>query len=379
MVQLQRRDFLAGAGALGAWLISGAGCGYYPAESGDAYAPWDALEGEADPIRRAARAALLAASPHNIQPWRFALGADVIDVFVDPARSLRTMDGLDREKFIGLGCAVENLIVSARHSGLMPVLSWFPDAANSQRVARVALSRGTGPDERLFEQVKRRHTYRGEMASESIPGLLGALQAEVTDAAVGITVLDRGPAFDRFRAETIAATRAIVDDIEMNEDSDRWFRHTYQEIERERDGVTIDASGSDAGLRFLAKSASRSSAKESGEYWVSFTEGRQTTASAFVLLSSERRDSREQQLRVGRAYQHLHLWATSQDLVMQPLNQLPERQDREQVLALEPRFSRVLAELSGRPESSVQLAFRIGVAWDEAKKSPRRPLEWVMR
>ena len=88
-------------------------------------------------------------------------------------------------------------------------------------------------------------------------------------------------------------------------------------------------------------------------------------------------NTREEQLQVGRAFQHLQLWAASEGLAMQPLNQLAERQDREQTQALKPVFSRALEELLGARDRRAQMLFRIGYPVDEALASPRRPLAWV--
>jgi hypothetical protein len=43
----------------------------------------------------------------------------------------------------------------------------------------------------------------------------------------------------------------------------------------------------------------------------------------------------------------MHLWGTTQGLGMQPLNQLPERADRERQLGIEPRFGNALKALLG--------------------------------
>ena len=75
--------------------------------------------------------------------------------------------------------------------------------------------------------------------------------------------------------------------------------------------------------------------------------------------------------------QRIALWATSQGLALQPLNQLVERQDREQTGAAAARFSTVLDDLLGAPLRA-QMMFRIGRPTTQALRSPRRPLAWSM-
>jgi hypothetical protein len=139
----------------------------------------------------------------------------------------------------------------------------------------------------------------------------------------------------------------------------------------------LDVTGNGSAIWFLGKVSARPSASGAAGYWLDSTRGDQTTGAAFVILSTDDRADRVQQLRCGRAFQRIHLWAAAEGWAIQPLNQMAERQDREQVQALEPTFTRVLRELTGRDGS--QMLFRIGVPWEDAGPSPRRPLEWVTR
>ena len=50
-----------------------------------------------------------APSGHNTQPWFFTLGADAITITPDFSKRLPVVDPDDRELFISLGCAAENL------------------------------------------------------------------------------------------------------------------------------------------------------------------------------------------------------------------------------------------------------------------------------
>ena len=62
-------------------------------------------------------AAVRAPSGHNSQPWQFALGDDRITIAPDFSRRLSAVDPDNRELFISLGCALENLCLAAAHSG----------------------------------------------------------------------------------------------------------------------------------------------------------------------------------------------------------------------------------------------------------------------
>ena len=181
------------------------------------------------------------------------------------------------------------------------------------------------------------------------------------------------------RQATVDATQQIVDDPQMNDASHAWYRHTKEDIEAHRDGITLDASGLGATRRYLGKSISASDAETAGEYWVQATRDKQTTAGAYVVLATPSRNDIRQQLQCGRVFQRLHLWATSQGLAVQPLNQLPERQDGEKQLGLTPTSKEKLRGfMDGRADLETQFIFRVGFPWDVALSSPRRPVDWVV-
>src|SRR2546426_772580 len=83
------------------------------------------------------------------------------------------------------------------------------------------------------------------------------------------------------------------------------------------------------------------------------------TAAAFGLLAVHDSGDKVQRLLGGRAWQRMHLWGTTQGLGMQPLNQLPERADRERQLGIEPRFGNALKALLEDEGWQVLMPFRL--------------------
>lgn len=72
-------------------------------------------------------AAILAANPHNTQPGLFHVTSSSVDVFADSGRGMPAVDPFDREHNVGMGCALENLV-------LCPERPWL--SANSDIAAR---------------------------------------------------------------------------------------------------------------------------------------------------------------------------------------------------------------------------------------------------
>jgi hypothetical protein len=81
------------------------------------------------PMLELVRAATLAASGHNTQPWQFAIDKNAIEIHPDYRRRLPVVDPIDRELWMSLGCALENLLIAARADGYMPEVT-YPDAAD---------------------------------------------------------------------------------------------------------------------------------------------------------------------------------------------------------------------------------------------------------
>jgi hypothetical protein len=74
----------------------------------------------------------------------------------------------------------------------------------------------------------------------------------------------------------------------------------------------------------------------------------------------------------------MHLWAETKGIAMQPLNQLPERADREHRLGIEPRFGNALKALAVGSGWQVLMPFRLGYPTVTALASPRRSVEEVV-
>ena len=68
-------------------------------------------------MRELVRSATLAPNGHNTQPWKFAIKENAIQIHPDYSRRLPVVDPSDRELWISLGCAVENLVVVSQAMG----------------------------------------------------------------------------------------------------------------------------------------------------------------------------------------------------------------------------------------------------------------------
>ncbi len=387
-----RRGVLVGGGAL-ALTLGGLGWrawdrGVGASGEGRAYEPWRSWEGRPEEgALRPVRAAILAANPHDTQPWLFVVSPDAIEVFADRRRNLGAFDPFRREMHLGVGAAIENLAIAARADGLavsvQPTLGALTlSPGDAPFLAARASLRPASRQSDLFAAIPLRHTNRGPYRPDAViaPEALARLSRLAFGDDVRVAFVTDAAARRDLALLIVEATQKIVDDPEMSADSARWFRSGRRAIETHRDGVTLDAAGLSPGMTAIAKLLPDMSAEASDAYWLSMTRDVQLpTAPALGIVFVRDRLAMAPAIAAGRAWQRLHLAATQENLAAQPLNQPVERVDRDAALGRPDTFGGALARFAPEPGWEATFVFRIGVPDRPAGPSPRRPLGDVAR
>jgi nitroreductase len=130
-------------------------------------------------LRRAAVRATFAPSVHNTQPWRFVLGEDALDMYVDWDRQLRVSDPRGRQLLISLGCALFNARVALAAAGQRTEVERLPRGGPSDLAARLRIRDGHEETSIgvLDKVIEARQTNRRHFADETVP-------TDVVDALV---------------------------------------------------------------------------------------------------------------------------------------------------------------------------------------------------
>jgi hypothetical protein len=388
---VSRRVFLHRAGLAGgtAVVVAAGGVSYraydqgvFESGEGGAYDAWRNWDHASGPLALVS-AAVIAANPHNSQAWVFRTTPSSIDVFADRKRSTGALDPFDREMFVGLGCALENLLQAAPANGLRARVTLLPTPGQPVHAARVELSQGPRRRAALYHAIPDRHTDRSAYKNKAVPASVLAQMAALAGGLGDARVYWFSSDADRARIGSLMvdAARAITRDRQQSTDSFRWFRSSWDDIQKHKDGLTLDTQGLSAMTTAIAKLLPGSDRKSGDKFWVDQTRKTHTkTAAAYGIVAVPDSTDNAQRITGGRLLERIHLWTAANGLSLQHMNQITERADRERQLGSRPQFGDAAQALVPDQGWQPLVAFRIGYPKgdDGRRKSPRRPAKQVI-
>jgi hypothetical protein len=155
------------------------------------------------------RAAGLAPSVHNTQPWYFTSDQGVIRLYADPGRGLPEADPAGREMVISCGAALANLSLAMRHLGFTSDVRLLPDLSRSGLLAEIRWGRHAPPtlyENLLYQSMRYRHTRDDRrpgwlIAGQALQRLLLFAAARDVNAAFHTQPLELAATRQRIRAE----------------------------------------------------------------------------------------------------------------------------------------------------------------------------------
>ena len=260
--------------------------------------------------------AIRAPSGHNTQPWRFALGADCITIAPDFSKRLPVVDPDNRELYISLGCAAENLRIAASHHGYATTTAIAADGAIT-----ITLQQQSGiiPNP-LFAQIPRRQTNRATADGRRIPPpALNDILAASQSAGVQLHAWENGsPAFARLGALVMAGNTAQMRDPAFKRELLTWIRYNRKDSERTRDGLSYAVMGAPNLPRWLTALIIRLMLNPRSQ---NNSDRKKIAAASHLLLIASDGDNIPAWIATGGALQRLLLQLTAHGIASAWLNQ----------------------------------------------------------
>jgi GrpB-like predicted nucleotidyltransferase (UPF0157 family) len=297
------------------------------------------------------RYAILAPSSHNSQPWSFRIEDNRVELRADDSRWLRIADSDQRELFISVGCALENLIVAAQHFGMTPTVDFASSDAGP--VAVVDLGTGASTEEKrsaeLFGAITERRTSHAHFYERSPNAVFfDDLEKLAHEPNTNLHIVTRDSA-----RETLAEMQAAADETLMQDDEYRRELGDWIGSGALGDSWPKARIGQLVVTYFdIGKSEGANNAQH-------------ITSAPAVALITTADDSARSRIQAGQLYERVSLAATAENVAVHPLSQMLEVDDHRNALR----------DVFDTPDEVPQHFFRLGFARAKRKHTPRWPVE----
>jgi Nitroreductase family len=110
-----------------------------------------------------------APSGHNTQPWKFKVAGNAISILPDYSRALPVVDADNHALYISLGCALENLVIAAKHYGFATDIALFASDKKEECISVTLAENIISENGELFNAIEKRQSTRAAYDGKSIP------------------------------------------------------------------------------------------------------------------------------------------------------------------------------------------------------------------
>ena len=278
--------------------------------------------------------AIKAPSGHNTQPWLFALRENSISIYPDRTKALPVVDPNNRELFVSLGCATENLCISATHKCYDPIVQIDP--ANSE--IRVTLARKehciATP---LFSQIASRQTnrsvYNAKLISED---KIESLRSLPRDPNVAIRFFARGSSeFNKIATLIYEGNRIQMENSAFRAELKQWMRYNKHHQDATHDGLSYAVFGAPNLPKWLVRPimSHMLNARTQNQ-----SDKKKIESSSHFVLFTTKHDDIYDWVNLGRTLERFQLRTTEMGLAHAYMNQPNEIPELEELLTNELRL-----------------------------------------
>lgn len=261
--------------------------------------------------------AIKAPSGHNTQPWLFTLHENSISIYPDPTKALPVVDPNNRELFVSLGCATENLCIAATHKCYDPMVEI--DATKPE--IRVILTRKehciATP---LFSQIASRQTNRRTYNAQLIPeAQIDSLRSLPREPHVAIHFFRRGSSeFERIASLIYEGNRLQMENSAFRTELQGWMRYNKRHQDSTRDGLSYAVFGAPNLPKWLVRPimSHMLNARTQNQ-----NDKKKIESSSHFVLFTTKHDDICDWVNLGRTLERFHLYTTEIGLAHAYMNQ----------------------------------------------------------
>ena len=303
-----------------------------------------------------------APSGHNTQPWKFHITDSTITVLPNLDVALPVVDRNNRELFISLGCAVENLCIAASYFGYTTHIIECSIEAIILELTKNALT----IEDSLFHQIEKRQTnrniYNGNKISD---GILQQLQSIPKENGIQFYFTEiNTPLANTITQYIMKGNEIQMADIAFKNELLSWMRFNKKQVEATHNGLSYLVFGNPPLPRILARPIVSLFLKPNAQ---NKSDRKKIDSSSHFVVCATQRDTIEEWIKLGRTLQRFLLKVTEIGISYAFLNQPCE------VAALAFDLREKLPVNKEHPT----LIMRIGYA-KQTPYSPRKKIETLL-
>jgi len=260
--------------------------------------------------------AVKAPSGHNTQPWKFRQNESAVEIYPDFDRRLPVVDPDDRELFVSLGCATENLCLAAQNIGYESSV-----AVGDTGVIAVTLTEEMDiKSNPLFEQIDLRQTNRSIYTGEEIAlDALKRLQAIRSEDGVSVHYYARQTKqFNDIEQYVLQGNTRQMQNEAFKAELKSWMRFNKKHQDQTLDGLSYAVFGAPNVPRWMAEPimSMAINAKTQNK-----ADREKIDSASHLVLFTTRENSRREWVSLGRTLQRFLLTTTELGVAHAYLNQ----------------------------------------------------------
>ena len=306
--------------------------------------------------------AVKAPSGHNTQPWKFRQNESAVEIYPDFDRRLSVVDPDDRELFVSLGCAAENLCLAAQTKGYKSAVS-----VGDKGVITVSLVEEAGvKPSPLFNQIDVRQTNRSVYNGEEIAlDALKRLQAIRSEDGVSVHYYARQTKqFNDIEQYVLRGNTHQMQNEAFKAELKSWMRFNKKHQDQTLDGLSYAVFGAPNVPRWMAEPIMSMAVNAKAQ---NKADRKKIESASHLVLFTTANNTPNEWVGLGRTLQRFLLTATELEIVHSYLNQPNE----------EAEIATEMARILGLTGEYPTILLRIGYGKQQAY-SKRRPVEDVI-